>query len=294
MASHIQLVENGRLIGLDGKPWAAAPVNAWAGFPCEVHRHMRRGEVADRHNPHPLVFVRYDACGRSRIVSGARVYELEIAPRQVDVFAAGFRMDHGTWDCTPGALVSIALRGGVLAGNDDAPSLRTTLCGHDETLARVVDCIRREIEAGCPSGSLFAEGLSLALVARLQAVHAEATSPGASTPVDRLADPIRRRLVDHIEAHLGADLRIAALAGVAGLPTVRFVRDFRLTFGTTPHRYVMQRRLERARAMLKTTASPLAEIAYALGFSSQAHFTASFRRRFGVTPGRIRRGTTAK
>ncbi len=289
MTSHIQLVENGRLIGLDGRPWAATPVNAWAGFPCEVHRHMRRGEVADRHNPHPLIFVRYDARGRSRIVSGSRVYELEIAPLQVDVFPAGFRMDHGWWDCTPGALVSIALHGGVLAGDDGLPPLRTTLCGVDETLARVVDCIRREIEGGCPSGSLFAEGLSFAIVARLRAVHVDGADRIAARRIDRLPDGVRRRIVDYVEAHLGADLRIAALADVAGLPGTRFVRAFRCTFGVTPHRYVVQRRLEAAKTMLMTTARPLSDVAYSLGFSSQAHFTATFRRHCGVTPGRVRR-----
>ena len=76
MPSHIPLVENGSLIGVDGKPLAPAPLNAWRGFPFEVHPHMRRGEVAHRHNPNPLVVVRTGAHGRSRIRSGTRTYEL--------------------------------------------------------------------------------------------------------------------------------------------------------------------------------------------------------------------------
>ncbi|HEX4235544.1 MAG TPA: hypothetical protein VH041_14710 [Caldimonas sp.] len=54
MASHIPLVEKGRVIGIDGKELAPLPVNPWAGLPFEVHPHMRKGEVADRYNPHAL------------------------------------------------------------------------------------------------------------------------------------------------------------------------------------------------------------------------------------------------
>jgi hypothetical protein len=67
MSSHIQLVEDGRVIGLDGRPWAPMPVNAWTGFPFEAHKHMRKGEVAHRYNPNPLVFLRHGARGQARI-----------------------------------------------------------------------------------------------------------------------------------------------------------------------------------------------------------------------------------
>ena len=73
-----------------------------------------------------------------------------------------------------------------------------------------------------------------------------------------------------------------------GFELVKFIRVFRRSFGTTPHRYVVHRRLEKAKAMLASERS-LAGIAYALGFSSQAHFTATFRRHFDMTPGEARR-----
>ena len=80
MPSHIPLVEEDRVIGLDGKPLAPLPVNAWAGLPFEVHPHMRKGEVAHRYNPHPLLLVRLRAHGRSRIRSGLSVFDLSLAP----------------------------------------------------------------------------------------------------------------------------------------------------------------------------------------------------------------------
>jgi hypothetical protein len=101
MASHIPLVEDDHVIGIDGKPLAPLPVNAWAGLPFEIHPHMRKGAVAHRYNPHPLLLVHVLSHGRSRIRSGHTVFDLALAPGQVDVFCVGFHMDHGSWDCTP-------------------------------------------------------------------------------------------------------------------------------------------------------------------------------------------------
>ena len=109
MASHIPLVEDGQLIGIDGKPLAPVPVNAWRGLPFEIHPHMRKGEVAHRYNPHALLLVRLRAHGRSRIRSGHTVFDLAIAPGQIDLFPLGFRMDHAWWDCTPGEVLAVEI-----------------------------------------------------------------------------------------------------------------------------------------------------------------------------------------
>lgn len=236
--------------------------------------------------------MRWSSCaiarGRSRIVSGRQVYDVAVAPGQVDLFPAEFPMDHGWWDCTPGDLVTIGLHPrvlGALAPRERPVALRPTLSGVDETLARLIHSARSEIESGCPSGKLFADGLSMAIIARLRAMQGDVDGGGC---VETLHASLQRRLVDHIDAYLGADLRIASLATLVDLPPSRFVRAFRRSFAMTPHRYVMEKRLERAKTLLATGQS-LAEIAYAIGFSSQGHFTQAYRRRFGETPGRSRR-----
>jgi AraC family transcriptional regulator len=289
MSSHIQLVENGRVIGLDGRAWAPLPVNAWTGFPFEIHKHMRKGEVADRYNPNPLVFLRNGAWGQSRIVSEKRTYDLTVAPGQVDVFPADFRMDHGWWDCTPGQLLAIELCAlplrELLEEESNLFRLRATLSGCDPSLAQLIECIKTEIDQGCPSGRLFADGLSLALVGYLQARYsADATELHAR---HSLSQAQIKRIAEFVEAHLGSDLRVTQLAALVKLSPHYFTRLFRTSFGMTPHRYVLQRRLEAARRMLRTDA-PIADIAYSLGFSSQAHFTQAFRRHTGSTPARLR------
>lgn len=290
MGSHILLVENGRAIGLDGRAWAPAPRNAWTGFPFEVHKHICRSEVTHRYNPNALVFLRDRAYGQSRIRSDQHTYNLTIAPGQVDIYPAGFQMDHGWWDCTPGRLFAVELCASqlreLLHEDSDRFRLRMTLSDCDPSLAQLIRCIRTEIKQQCPSGRLFADGLSLALVGYLQAKY-----PATGTVMQkthRLSKFQIKLIVEFVESHLGSDLSVTELAALIDLSPHYFHLLFRTSFGMTPHRYVLQRRMEGARRMLRTK-TPITDIAYSLGFSSQAHFTQAFRRYTGSTPARLRR-----
>jgi transcriptional regulator GlxA family with amidase domain len=117
-------------------------------------------------------------------------------------------------------------------------------------------------------------------------------SPMARTPGLNQAQgllPVRlRRVLDHIEAHLGESITQRRLAGIAQLSVDHFARLFRHSTGLPPHRYVLQRRIARARELVADRRLSLAEIGYELGFPSQAHFTAMFRRLVGTTPGAYR------
>ncbi|MGH8796097.1 MAG: helix-turn-helix domain-containing protein [Caldimonas sp.] len=294
MASHIPLVENDHVIGLDGKPLALLPVNAWAGLPFEVHPHMRKGEVAHRYNPHPLLLVRQRAHGRSRIRSGHSVFDLVVAPGQVDVFSAGFHMDHGWWDCTPGEVLAVELDPervhSSLGEETHRIDMPTRLAVRDPVLEALFTCMRMEVDSGCTSGRLFAEGLSLALLARVREFY---DTNEVRRPLNRKLSP--RQLQDavaFIDANLGVDLSIATLARQVSMSPSTFTKLFKACVGTTPHHFVLTRRLQRAEILLCSDA-PLSEIALSLGFASQSHFTEAFRRRTGRTPSRARRQTDA-
>jgi AraC family transcriptional regulator len=289
MTSHIQLVERQRVIGLDGGPWDPVPVNTWTGMPFEVHEHMRQGEVSQRYNPNPLIFLRYGASGRSRIVSGGRTIDLKVESGQIDIYGASFHMDHGSWDCTPGQLMALELTRSsmrdLLSTESEHFSLKTVLCGSDLALAQLIVCIKTEIDSGCPSGGLFADGLCLALLGYLQSHYA--ASKAMAPPRHCLSRTQMRTLTEFIETRLGTDLRVADLAVLVELSPHYLTRLFRNSFGMTPHRYVLQQRIEAGKRMLRTNAA-IADVAYSLGFSSQAHFTQAFRRYTGSTPARLR------
>jgi AraC family transcriptional regulator len=81
---------------------------------------------------------------------------------------------------------------------------------------------------------------------------------------------------------------LAEMAGAAGLSITHFVRAFRRHTGSTPHQYLVRRRIERAVSLLRTARIPVAEVADGAGFSTPAHFVATFRATMGVTPGALR------
>jgi AraC-like DNA-binding protein len=90
-----------------------------------------------------------------------------------------------------------------------------------------------------------------------------------------------------IEAHHDEDLSLADLACVAGLPRHHLIRAFRRETGLTPHAWLVDVQVRRARERLRAGESP-SEVAAATGFCDQAHLTRAFKARLGVTPGVFR------
>jgi AraC-like DNA-binding protein len=79
-------------------------------------------------------------------------------------------------------------------------------------------------------------------------------------------------------------LDVDDLAGAAGLSRAHFSREFRKTFGESPHAYLLTRRLERAAALLRTTDRSVVDVCMSVGLQSVGSFTTSFKRAFGATP----------
>jgi AraC family transcriptional regulator len=117
-----------------------------------------------------------------------------------------------------------------------------------------------------------------------QAVR-RALEPGAR--VAPLGRAVIRRIEDYLETNMSADVSLHTLAALAHLSVDHFVRAFRAATGRTPHRFALERRLERAAAMLKGPAT-IGQIARDCGFRSPAHFSVRFHARFGLTPSQYR------
>ncbi len=97
-----------------------------------------------------------------------------------------------------------------------------------------------------------------------------------------------KQVQDYIEENLAEGLALEQLAALIPMSQFHFARAFKAAVGTSPHRYVTQRRMERAKVLLSVTKLSLAEIAYRVGFSNQSHFTAQFRKATGGTPKQYR------
>jgi len=92
------------------------------------------------------------------------------------------------------------------------------------------------------------------------------------------------RARDLADARYAEPLTVADLARAAGLSPAHFSRQFRRTFGETPHQYLLTRRMERAAALLRDTDRSVTEICFAVGLASVGSFTSSFRRIHGTSP----------
>lgn len=132
----------------------------------------------------------------------------------------------------------------------------------------------------------YLEALADGLVLRLLGRFAE---PAPAGPDSLPMAPGRlHRILRHIEANLDGPLPIAELAAQAGLSRSHFTRVFEQATGDPPQRFVLKRRVARARALIAEGREGLAQVALAAGFSSQAHLSTAFRKVVGVTPGQYR------
>src|SRR5262245_8893190 len=106
-------------------------------------------------------------------------------------------------------------------------------------------------------------------------------------------NPLRRALMQRVEEYimvnLSRDISLKSLAGVACMSIDHFLRSFRAATGTTPHRYVLDKRLQEASQMLKSGDAPIASVAAQCGFRSPSHFAVQFHAHFGVSPSAYRR-----
>lgn len=96
----------------------------------------------------------------------------------------------------------------------------------------------------------------------------------------------KRRLMELIESNLDGELRLSNLAEECGLSVSYFTRSFKRTFGVSAHRYLIARRVERAKILLKSSSAPLSEIALESGFADQAALSRTFRAVVGTSPKR--------
>lgn len=93
------------------------------------------------------------------------------------------------------------------------------------------------------------------------------------------------RARDRLDAGIETGVTSAELEAAAGLSRYEVARHFRTCLGTSPHRYLVLRRLDRARALIRG-GTGLADAAAASGFADQSHMTRQFRRAYGLPPGR--------
>ncbi|MGH8629698.1 MAG: helix-turn-helix transcriptional regulator [Burkholderiales bacterium] len=100
-----------------------------------------------------------------------------------------------------------------------------------------------------------------------------------------------QRAAEYVRLHLSENFRLEDMAAAAGLSAFHFARMFKKTTGLTPHRYLMNMRLDKAKALLRECERSLTEIAAECGFWDQSHMSRVFKRLAGVSPVEYRDGS---
>jgi AraC family transcriptional regulator len=157
----------------------------------------------------------------------------------------------------------------------------------DPVISHIGLLARKELCEGGIRGRLYTESLGTALAGHL--LRQYGTAPKAPTiHKGGLGPKPLKRVVDHINEHLEEELSLLELSRIADLSPHYFSTAFKASVGMPPHRYVIERRIDLARDMLRGSDTSISEIAYAVGFSSQSHLTANFRQTTGMTPRKFR------
>lgn len=154
-------------------------------------------------------------------------------------------------------------------------------CIADELAYNYVRALASELAT--PSEPLYAETLSLAFTLHLLNCHSRKAKKPLS-PKGKLSAIQLRDVIEIARTQLGAELSLSQLANAAQVSEFYFSRLFKNTTGTAPHQFIQRLRLERSLLLIKTGQLPLSDVAVAVGFFDQAHFTNVFKRAFGMTP----------
>jgi AraC family transcriptional regulator len=162
----------------------------------------------------------------------------------------------------------------------------------DPLISRIALSIVGDMEGGFLD-HVLADALNTALAVRIVRLFVDPPAINLA-PSNGLSRERLRRVCDYIEEHLDDRLTLTEIAGVACLSPYHFSRSFKQAVGVPPRRYIIQRRVERAKTLLRRTNRPVSWVAQEAGFADQSHLTAEFRRQIGVTPGRFRTASTGR
>ena len=206
----------------------------------------------------------------------------------VDVVPAG---NAGTWeDDRATRILRIQLSNELLCSvaGDDRVELAAQLQLRDPRLEHLAWALEAELMSDSPEASLYGESVGVALAVHLVRHHVSTV---------RTPRPMRgglslrqlRLVTEHVDANLERTLSLAELAAVAGLGVSQLTLLWRRSVGVSAHRWILERRVERAEALLREDTASISEIAQRTGFSDASHLARWMRRLLGVTPALVRR-----
>lgn len=161
----------------------------------------------------------------------------------------------------------------------------------DPVMINIIDAINSEVVSNSLGGAIYAEALSVQLAVHLLR-HYACVDIKLPSNIETLNSSQKNIIKEYIQTYMHRNVGLKELAAELELGEWSFSRRFRETFSCTPYAYITERRLIMARDFLIKTNMAIKEIAYACGFSDQAHLTRMVRNKYGATPRQIRNSSS--
>ena len=276
-----------RPIEISACRWSSAET-AWAGFPVESHVVGPRGELGEYGIDDALLGLCVGGVAKLQVQYGKAVRRVTSLPGRFSLLGPGFEQKPIAWSGTR-EMLFVSIGAGQLEhliGHDPALAcIDPQYAISDPQVVSLVLNMRDEIRAGCPTGKLYGETLSLALAAYLFKRYARETSPEGRCEL-ALSPMQVRRVREYIRANLACDVGLAEMADQVSLSPHYFSMLFKRALGVSPHHYVLRERIHEAQQLLAAGRMSISEVALSLGFSDQSHFSQAFRKMTGTTPKR--------
>lgn len=175
----------------------------------------------------------------------------------------------------------------TLSKDGDRLTVVPTFQSRNQQLEAISTLLMAEAQQRQASGRLYLDSLANVLAVQLLRNYGT-TSTQLPTYEGGLPTYQLNQVLDYIEAGLAGEIKLADLAGLLGMSPFHFGRMFKQSMGISPHQYVIQQRIERAKYLLKHSDQTIIDIALECGFNSHSHLSKQFRKVMGVAPRNFR------
>jgi AraC family transcriptional regulator len=156
----------------------------------------------------------------------------------------------------------------------------------DPTLHHIAMALRAGVQSGGALERMYGEALSTALAVHLLREYGAAV-PGPKKQYGGLPREKLVRAVEYIQDQLHTDLTVSRIAQAVYISPYHFTKLFKQSTGQSPHQYVVEARVRKAKELLTKGKFTISEAAYHVGFVDQSHLTRHFKRVFGLPPKRL-------
>ncbi len=171
----------------------------------------------------------------------------------------------------------------TLAQNGNRIELVPMFQTRDPQIEAIAMMLLAELHQESFSSQLYVDSLANVLAVHLIRQHGT-TRPKLPVYNGGLPQHQLLQVLDYVDAHLNSEIKLADLAQLVDMSQFHFGRLFKQSLGLSPHQYLLQQRVERAKQLLKQTSKSIMDIAFDCGFNSHSHLSRQFRQLTGITP----------